>query len=99
MFSEQQILKALTRIVHPEKKKDIVSLGMISEIKTGENGISLTLTHEKSNDPFISSIKSTIVRTLKDSLGPDAVINEINVQPKVVVGKQPEKQREVLPLV
>jgi ATP-binding protein involved in chromosome partitioning len=99
MFSEQQILKALTRIIHPEKKKDIVSLGMISEIKTGENGISLTLTPEKSNDPFISSIKSTIVRTIKDSLGPDAVINEINVQPKVVVGKQPEKQREVLPLV
>ena len=99
MFSEQQILKALTKIIHPEKKKDIVSLGMISEIQTGENGISITLTPEKSNDPFISSIKSTIVRTLKDSLGPDAVINEINVKPKVVVGKQPEKQREVLPLV
>jgi ATP-binding protein involved in chromosome partitioning len=99
MFSQEQILKSLTRIIHPEKKKDIVALGMISGIETGENGISLTLTPEKSNDPFISSIKSTIVRTLKDSLGPDAVINEIKVQPKVIVGKQPEKQREVLPNV
>lgn len=99
MFSEEQILKALSKIIHPEKKKDIVGLGMISEIQTGEKGISLTLTPDKSNDPFISSIRSTIVRTLKDALGPDAVISEIKVQPKVVVGKQPEKLREVLPLV
>jgi ATP-binding protein involved in chromosome partitioning len=99
MFSEEQILKSLGKIIHPEKKKDIVSLGMISDLKTGENGISLTLRPEKSNDPFISSIRSTIVRTLKDSLGPDAVINEIKVEPKVQVGKQPEKEREVLPHV
>jgi len=99
MFSEEQILKALSKIIHPEKKKDIVSLGMISEIQTGDKGISLTLTPDKSNDPFISSIRSTIVRTLKDALGPDVIINEIKVQPKVVVGKQPEKQREILPLV
>ena len=99
MFPEKQILKSLAKIIHPEKKKDIVTLGMISEIRTDENGISLTLTPEKSNDPFISSIRSTIVRTLKDSLGPDAVINEIKVQPKVIVGKQPEKQREILPFV
>jgi ATP-binding protein involved in chromosome partitioning len=84
MFSEEQILKSLAKIIHPEKKKDIVTL---------------VLTPEKSNDPFISSIKSTIVRTLKDALGPEAVINEIKVQPKVIVGKQPVKQREILPLV
>jgi ATP-binding protein involved in chromosome partitioning len=99
MFSQEQILNALSKIIHPEKKKDIVSLGMISEIQTGEKGISLILTPDKSNDPFISSIRSTIVRTLKDSLGSEVVINEIKVQPKVVVGKQPEKQREILPLV
>jgi ATP-binding protein involved in chromosome partitioning len=99
MFPEEQILRSLRKIIHPEKKKDIVTLGMISEIESGENGISLTLTPEKSNDPFISSIRSTIVRNLKDALGPYAVINDIKVQPKVIVGKQPEKQREILPLV
>lgn len=97
MFSEKQILNSLSKIIHPEKKKDIVALGMISEIESGENGISLTISPEKSNDPFISSIKSTIVKTLKDALGPDAVINEIRVQPKVIVGKQAEKRREILP--
>ncbi|HZY25213.1 MAG TPA: iron-sulfur cluster assembly protein, partial [Bacteroidales bacterium] len=96
MFQKDQILNALTKVIHPDKKKDIVTLGMISEIESEENGISLTLTPDKSNDPFISSIKSTIVRTLKDALGPDVVINEIKVQPKVIVGKKEEKPSEIL---
>jgi ATP-binding protein involved in chromosome partitioning len=96
MFSKEQILNALSGIIHPDKKKDIVSLGMITEVDSGENGISLTLTPEKSNDPFISSIKSTIVRTMKEVLGPDIVINEIKVQPKVIVGKPQEKPPTVL---
>lgn len=97
MNSKEQILNALSKVIHPEKGKDIVSLGMISEIETGKNGISLTLTPEKSNDPFISSIRSTIVKTLKEILGPDAVINEIKIEPKVIVGKQKEKERAILP--
>ena len=97
MSSKEQILKALSKVIHPEKGKDIVTLGMISEIESGENGISLTIAPEKSNDPFISSIKSTIVRTIKEVLGPDAVINEIKVQPKVIVGKQLEEELDVLP--
>ena len=97
MFSKDQILKALSRVIHPEKKKDIVSLGMITEIDSGENGITITLTPEKANDPFISSIKSTIVRTIKDVLGPNAIINEIRVQPRVIVGKLQEKHQDVLP--
>lgn len=97
MFTKEQILKALSKIIHPDKGKDIVTMGMVSEIESVENGITIILTPERSNDPFISSIKSTIVKTLKDVLGPDAVINEIRVQPKVIVGKSPEKHNEVLP--
>lgn len=97
MFSKDQILKVLSKVIHPGKKKDLVTLGMITEVESGDKGISVTVAPEKSNDPFISSIKSTIVRTIKDSLGPDAVINEIRVQPKVVVGKKQEESRDVLP--
>ncbi len=99
MFSKDQILKALSKVIHPEKKKDIVTLGMITEVESLEKGISLTLTPDKSNDPFINSIKSTIVRTIKEVLGPDAIINEIKVQPKVIVGKQKEIPLKVLPEV
>jgi ATP-binding protein involved in chromosome partitioning len=99
MFSKEQILKTLSKVIHPEKGKDIVSLGMVTEIESGKNGISLTITPEKSNDPFISSIRSTIVRTIKEVLGSDAIINEIKIQPRVMVGKKKEIQPDVLPEV
>ena len=99
MFSKEQILNALSGIIHPDKKKDIVSLGMVTEIETGKDGISITLAPDKSNDPFISSIKSSVVRTLKEVLGPEAAINEIKVNPRLIVGKQQEKHRDVLPEV
>lgn len=97
MFSKEQILAALSRVIHPDKKKDIVTLGMVSEVESNENGISLILTPEKSNDPFINSIKSTIVRTIKDVLGSDAVISDIKINPKQIVGKPVEKAPELLP--
>lgn len=97
MFTKDQISAALQKVIHPGKGKDIISLGMVSEIVTDDNGISLTLTPEKSNDPFITSVKSTIVKTIKEVLGPDAVISEIIVTPKIIVGKQVEKTREILP--
>lgn len=99
MFAKDKILEILSTIIHPGTGKDIVSLGLISDLKSDAGGISMVLTPEKSNDPFISSVRSTIVKTLKDSLGQDAVINEIKIEPKVIVGKHAEKPREVLPYV
>ncbi len=99
MYSTEDVLIALRKVVHPESGKDIVSLGMVGEVVTNKNGISLTITPEKSNDPFISSVKSTIVKAIKEVLGADAVISEIKVQPKTTVGKKQEKKREILPEV
>jgi ATP-binding protein involved in chromosome partitioning len=97
MFSKDQILAALSKIIHPEKGKDIVELDFITEIDTGEDGISVTIAPEKSNDPFISSLKSSVARTLKEALGADAVIKEIKVQPRVTVTKHQKRDNEVLP--
>jgi ATP-binding protein involved in chromosome partitioning len=97
MLSNEKILEALSKVIHPEKGKDIVTLGLVSNIESGKNGISLTIVPEKSNDPFISSIRSTIVRTIKETFGNDTVINEIKIQPKIMVGKQQEKQPDILP--
>ena len=97
MFTEKDVLKALGKVIHPEKNKDIVALGMVASLSSDDSGISITLEPEKSNDPFISSIKSSVVRILKDELGPEAVIKEIKVEPKIIVGKKEEKPREVLP--
>ena len=97
MFSKDKILKILTTVIHPGTGKDIVTLGMVSEVISSDKGISILLTPEKSNDPFLTSIRSTIVKSLKENLGQDAIINDIKIEPKVVVGKKAEKQREVLP--
>jgi len=96
MFTKDQVLDALKKVIHPEKGKDIVALGMVSEIVSEAGGISLTITPEKSNDPFISSIKSTIVRTLKETLGQDVVVSNIEVKPKEIVGKHSEKPNDPL---
>lgn len=96
MTQKERILEALSKIKHPDKGKDIVSLGMIGDISFSEKGISFVITPEKSNDPFIHSIKSTITKLVKDTLGSDTVISEIKVEPKVVVGKQ-QVERPVLP--
>ncbi len=97
MYTREQILKALSGVIHPEKRKDIVSLGMIAEIESDETGISLTLAPDKSNDPFLSSVRSSIARVLKDSLGSEAVIREIKVKPKTSAREEPVKGNEALP--
>lgn len=99
MVTEDKILEALSLIIHPEKKKDIVTLGMIGDVKNPPDGISLVITPEKSNDPFLSSLKSAIVKVLKDKLGADTIIKEIKVEPKIVVGrnKKEDSERPVLP--
>jgi ATP-binding protein involved in chromosome partitioning len=96
VISGNQISDALRKVIHPEKKRDIVSLGMVTEIESDDNGISLTIVPERSNDPFITSIRSTVVKILKEELGSDVVIKEIRVKPKIIVGKQVEKPKEVL---
>lgn len=99
MYSRDQILKILSGVIHPEKGKDIVSLGMVSEVESEENGISLTIVPTRSNDPFLSSLKSSIARALKESLGNDTVIREIKVEAGTSVKAQPARSEEVLPSV
>jgi len=96
MFTETQILNALRNVIHPEKGKDIVTLGMVSEIISSDSGISLTVEPEKSNDPFITTIKSTIVKTLKEAFGPDTFISDILVKPRIISEKIEKKTDELL---
>jgi len=97
VLSKDNILKILSGLIHPGTGKDIVTLGMVSEVILSDEGISVVLTPGKSNDPFLSSLRSTIVKTLKEALGQDAVIKEIRIEPKVIVGRHAEKPRELLP--
>ena len=97
MFPKEQIIKALTKVIHPEKGKDIVTLGMVTRVESLENGISILITPEKANDPFISSIKSTIAKTINSELGPEAVISDISVNVPEKKKKHEETSDDLLP--
>ena len=97
MYTKENILNALRMVSHPEKGSNIVTLGMVGEINVTAEGITLVLVPEKSNDPFLSSIKSSCVRAVKEHLGPDAVISSIEVKPRIVVEKMKVPKRDVLP--
>jgi ATP-binding protein involved in chromosome partitioning len=99
MVSRDKIIEALGKVIHPEKKKDIVTLGLVDDVESGKDGITIILVPERSNDPFIASLRSSVTRVLKEELGRDIVIKEIKVQPKVVVEKQAARADIVLPEV
>jgi ATP-binding protein involved in chromosome partitioning len=61
--------KCLSSVVHPEHGKDIVSLGMISDMVAKSDGISFTLNLLKANDPFASSIKKACTKALLKEFG------------------------------
>ena len=65
------IRKALEAIIHPESRKNIVELGLVKEIVSDNEGISVTIDSPRPNDPFISSLKSVVVRALKDAFTGD----------------------------
>ncbi|MDX9772199.1 MAG: Mrp/NBP35 family ATP-binding protein [Bacteroidales bacterium] len=97
MQIKEDVLKALRMVIHPEKGSDIVTLGMVGDITVSEEGIAIVLVPEKSNDPFLTSIKSHCVRAVKEVLGPDTVISSIEVKPRIVVEKMAAPKRDVLP--
>jgi len=69
MVSESQVLEILKTIIHPEKKNDLVSLGMIRNIHTDGNKISFGLVFPRSRDPFARTLKNACLHALESSLG------------------------------
>jgi len=63
-YTHQQVLHALEKVIHPEKKKNIVSLGMVEDLTISGKDIRLSLLFSRPNDPFISSIKKACVKTI-----------------------------------
>ena len=78
MYSKDQILGALVKVVYPGEK-DIVSMGMVENISSTEEGIRFTLKTKRAKDPVINSLKHACVQALKEEFGPDTVILDIDV--------------------
>ncbi|HQA76098.1 MAG TPA: iron-sulfur cluster assembly protein, partial [Salinivirgaceae bacterium] len=60
----KDIFKSLQKVTHPESKLDIVSLGMVQEVKVTDNRVSFTLVFKKNSDPTINQIRQSCVKQL-----------------------------------
>lgn len=90
------VTSALSKVIHPEKGKDIVSLGMVEDdIRISGNRISFSLLFERPNDPMVSTIKRLCVESIKANVGQEAEI-EGNIYVKIKQRQQAE-EAPVLP--
>jgi ATP-binding protein involved in chromosome partitioning len=100
MFSNEMILEALKGVIHPETGKDIVAMGLVTSVSSEDKGITVILSPDKSNDPAINTLRSSCVKMIKEKLGPDTLIADIKITPKIVVEKiktRKLKENDLLP--
>jgi len=92
-ITKEAVLEALARVKHPEQRQDLVSLGMVENIKINGNELRFSLRFTRPNDPFIQSIKKACVRAIKSTLG-----EEVRIEGNIVtiVPERPVKP-EILP--
>jgi len=68
-YTHENVLQSLKQVIHPEKGRDIVELGMVENLHVGADKISFSLTSSKSNDPLLASIKKAATIALKNTFG------------------------------
>jgi ATP-binding protein involved in chromosome partitioning len=78
-YTIDQVMGALSQVMHPAIGNDIVSLNMVSDVVVEGKKISFTLTFQKSSDPLIGSIQKASRNALQSKLGPDVELGEIKI--------------------
>ncbi len=68
-YSTEQVFAALRKVIHPEHKKDIISLGMVQELVIEDNKISFSLVFNKANTTNIANLKKDCVAAIEAGLG------------------------------
>lgn len=66
---QNSVNSILSKVIHPEFGKDVISLGMIDSLKVEETKVSFSLVFKKVKDPFAGTIKKQCEAMLKDAFG------------------------------
>jgi ATP-binding protein involved in chromosome partitioning len=94
-ISREAALEALKKVRHPEAGNDIVSLGMVQDLRVEEQKISFVLKFQRINDPLKSSLQKASVRMIQEKFGSDVDVDvettaKVNVansaEPKILPG-------------
>jgi ATP-binding protein involved in chromosome partitioning len=68
-YTHENVLQSLKQVIHPEKGKNIVELGMVENLVVEEDRISLSISSLKPNDPLLASLKKAAGIALKNTFG------------------------------
>ncbi len=87
-FTPEQVLEALKKVKHPEKEQDIIALNMVQDLVVEEGQIKFNLVFQRSNDPFISSLRKAAMKAVKTYVSRQAKV-DIHVRTREKVEKEP----------
>jgi ATP-binding protein involved in chromosome partitioning len=90
-YTKEQVLKALKHVIEPDLKKDLVTLNMISDIKTENNKISFTVILTTPACPLKESIKNACISAVHEYVDKAAEV-EVTLSSKVTSKRQHEKE-------
>lgn len=94
----EDVLKALAFVTEPELKKDIVSLGLVSDIKTEGNSVSFQVKASNPAMHYRKRLEEACIHQVRRFLGEDVtVMAQVNALPKSA--ERPPEQRRILPNV
>lgn len=86
-MTEAEILKALEDVIDPEQKKDIVSLGMVSDIKIHDKNISLTIAVPMTSAPYKDTINAQSEEAIKKLYNDDTINTHVTFTSKTTSGR------------
>jgi len=75
MYSKEAVVDALSRVLDPDFKKDIVSMNMVEELEVSEGKISFSLVLTTPACPFKEKIKSDCIDAIHKHIDKSAVID------------------------
>jgi ATP-binding protein involved in chromosome partitioning len=98
MMTAESILKALAFVTEPELKKDIVTLGLVSNVKIEGNTVSFLVRSSNPAMHYRKRLEEACIHQVRRFHGDDvAILAEVEALPKSV--DRPLEQRKVLPNV
>jgi ATP-binding protein involved in chromosome partitioning len=87
IVSAENVLVALSHVIEPSQKKDIVSLQMVRDLKVEGKWITFSVMLTKPSAPFKESIRRACIKAIQEHTDPDVVV-EINFIPFVIPKKE-----------
>lgn len=96
MISEEKVLEALKNVIDPDLKKDIVTLGMVKNLKVEGNKVSFAVELTTPACPLKEVIKNACIHAVKEFVSQDAEVHiSMTARPAVVRNKEASTLRNV----